>query len=220
MIARIAASAISKLPRQESTCPETPMPHDAWIGLMTFITDAADEAVLLPTGLAVALVLVAMGWRRGAIVWSAVVAGGLAVIVALKIATSACASLAMQAGLLSPSGHTAASAMIAGGLVGLLMRPTRRNRAIAAVAAMLTALVIGVTRVGLGVHTVTDVIVAAPFGVLAAALISTLAAAPPPRFNPAPLLAVAVVVAICFHGLHLHAETIIRNFGANLGCPA
>ncbi len=181
------------------------MPHDAWFGVMSFITDTADEAVLIPTGVAVAL---------------GVVASGLAVIVALKIATSACASLALQAGVSSPSGHTAASAMIAGGFVGLLMAPTGRNRAIAAVAAMLTALVIGVTRVGLGAHTIMDVIVAAPFGVLAAALISTLAAAPPPRFRRVPLVAVAVGVAICFHGFHLHAETIIRNFGHNLGCPA
>ena len=36
---------------------------------MTFLTDFADQAVVLPLVLVLALVLAAQGWRRGAAAW-------------------------------------------------------------------------------------------------------------------------------------------------------
>ena len=101
---------------------------------MNFLTDFADQAVVLPVAGAVLVLLLATGWRRGALAWAGCVSGVLAVMLALKLVTLACGWRVPWTGLYSPSGHTAASAVVYGGLLALLIRPDAAGTAVAALA--------------------------------------------------------------------------------------
>ena len=173
---------------------------------MIFLTDFADQAVVLPVVLAVAIALSAQGWRRGAVVWLAVVFATFGLMLALKLAFLACSPLFGTADLRSPSGHVAAATVVAGGLAALL---TRRRLGVLPVAA-LAALVIGISRVVLGMHSLPEVALGALVGLAGAAALLTLAG-PPPTLKPSRLFAVVVIVAAVFHGLHLPAEAAIRH---------
>ena len=58
---------------------------------MSFITDFADQALILPLVLAVAVSLLLQGWRRGAGAWLLAVFMTFAVMVGLKLVFLACA---------------------------------------------------------------------------------------------------------------------------------
>lgn len=173
---------------------------------MIFITNFADQAVLLPLVLAVAAALAIQGWARGAIVWLCVVFANFAVILLLKLICLACAPVHGLLALQSPSGHVAAATVVAGGLAALL---TRRRLAILPVA-VLAALVIGISRLVLGMHSLPEVVVGAVVGLAGAAALIGLAG-PPPTLKPGKLAAVVLLVAVLFHGLHLPAEAAIHN---------
>lgn len=173
---------------------------------MTFLTDFADQAVILPLVLAVALALAMQGWRRGAMVWLAVMFATFGAMLVLKLAFLACSPLFGPADLRSPSGHVAAATVVAGGLAALL---TRRRRSILPIAA-LAALVIGISRVVLGMHSLPEVALGALVGLAGAAALLTLAGASP-GLKPGRLVAIVVIVAALFHGLHLPAEAAIQH---------
>jgi membrane-associated phospholipid phosphatase len=174
---------------------------------MTFLTDFADQAVVLPVAAAVAIVLAAQGWRRGALAWIAVVGITLGVILVLKVGFLACAPVFSPMELHSPSGHTAAASVVAGGIMALV---AGRLRAVLFVA-FLAAVVIGSSRLELGFHSAPEVVIGALTGVAGAALLSYLAG-PPPSRRPVPLLVVAFVVAMLLHGMRLPAEAAIWRF--------
>src|ERR1700722_3268120 len=88
-------------------------------GIMKFLTDFADQAVVLPVVAAVAIVLFAQGWRRGALVWLGVVSATFAAVLVLKLAFQACGPVFGPWDLQSPSGHTAAASVVVGGFVAL-----------------------------------------------------------------------------------------------------
>jgi membrane-associated phospholipid phosphatase len=171
---------------------------------MEFLTDFADQAVVLPIAAAVAVVLAAQGWWRGAFAWIGVVAITFGVILALKLGFLACGPVFDPMSLRSPSGHTAAASVVAGGLVALLAG----RRLAVTLFALLAAIVIGLSRLELGVHSVPEVIIGGLTGVAGAALLSRLAG-PPPSRRPVSLLAVAFVVAMLLHGMRLPAEAAI-----------
>jgi membrane-associated phospholipid phosphatase len=174
---------------------------------MNFLTDFADQAVVLPVAAAVALVLAAQGWRRGALAWIAVVAMTLGVILLMKVGFLACAPVFHPWELRSPSGHTAAASVVAGGMVALI---AGRLRAVLCVA-LLAAVLIGSSRLELGFHSPPEVVIGALTGVAGAALLSFLAG-PPPSRRPVSLLVVAFVVAMLLHGMRLPAEAAIWRF--------
>src|SRR5258708_39101880 len=89
-------------------------------GIMMFLTDFADQAVVLPVVVAVAAVLLALGWRRGALVWLGSVCATFGVVLFLKLGFLACVPVFGPWELRSPSGHTAAASVVAGGFVTLL----------------------------------------------------------------------------------------------------
>lgn len=179
-------------------------------GLMQFLTDFADEAVILPVAIVVLAVFLVTGWRRGALAWAAGVGCVLGIMLVLKLVVFACGHLLPWTGLSSPSGHTAASAVVYGGILAFVAPQSRRAAVIAACAGGGVALLIALTRLGLGVHTVSDVTVGAAVGV-AGAVVMRMLAGRKPVILPAPrlLLAVAVAMAI-FHGWRMEAETRIR----------
>jgi membrane-associated phospholipid phosphatase len=171
-----------------------------------YLTDFADQAVILPLVLAVAVALAIQGWRRGAVTWLIVVAGTFLATLTFKLMFLACSPLFGPMDIHSPSGHVAAATVVTGGLAAML---TRRRVSILP-AAVLAAVVIGISRVVLGMHSLPEVIVGALIGLVGAAALMRFAGRPP-DLKLAPLIAVIVVVAAVFHGLHLRAEAAIRH---------
>ncbi len=170
---------------------------------MTAITDLADQAVILPLVLVVALAWLAQGRRRAAAVWLLAVCATFAVMLALKLFFLGCPGVSS---LRTPSGHVAAAAIMAGGLAMLLS--SRRWPVLPA--ALLAALVIGWTRLALGEHTLHEVLVGALVGLAGVlALLRFAGPLPPQRFAPRIALA-ALAVVLVFHGLHFPAEARIR----------
>jgi membrane-associated phospholipid phosphatase len=172
-----------------------------------YLTDFADQAVILPLVLAVAVALAVQGWRRGAFVWLIVVASVFLATVVGKIMFLACSPLFGPVDIHSPSGHVAAATVVTGGLAAML---TRRRASILP-AAVLAAVVIGMSRLVLGMHSLPEVIIGAMIGLAGAVALLRFAGPPPPRLRVAPLLLVVVVVAAVFHGWHLPAEAAIRH---------
>jgi hypothetical protein len=171
-----------------------------------YLTDFADQAVVIPLVLAVAIVLAVQGWRRGALVWLVVFAGTAGATLVFKVMFLACSSVFGAPDLHSPSGHVAAATVVSGGLAAML---TGRRVSIIP-AAVLAAAVIGLSRLLLGMHSVPEVVVGALIGLVGAAALMRFAG-PPPALNPGPLIAVIVAVATLFHGFHLPAEAAILH---------
>jgi membrane-associated phospholipid phosphatase len=156
--------------------------------------------------LATAVALAMQGWRRGALVWLIVVAATFATMLALKLMFLSCTPLFGPMDVHSPSGHVAAATVVAGGLAAMLSR--RRTSILPA--AVLAAIVIGVSRLVLGMHSLPEVGLGALIGLIGAAALLRFAGTPP-RLKTGPLVAVTIVVAALFHGLHLPAEAAIRH---------
>ena len=171
---------------------------------MRFLTDFADEAVVLPLVLVAGLVLLALGWRRGAGAWAVSVAGLLLTMLVAKLAAIACG----PPGLHSPSGHTAMAALLGGG-IAVLARRRRRPWAVW-LAALAAAGVIGLTRLALGMHSLAEVLVGGAAGVAAAALLERLAGVRPAGLRLRWLAVAAVVVVSLLHGERLPVEARIR----------
>jgi membrane-associated phospholipid phosphatase len=172
---------------------------------MRFLTDFADQAVVLPLIAVVALMLAVLGWRRGAVAWLAAVGVCFGAVLAMKLVFFTCGPALHMATLRSPSGHAAAAAIIAGGFAVALGRQSREVGAIAA----LGAVAIGATRVALGWHSMAEVAVGGTLGVLGALGFAWLAG-PPPVLRLRWLCVSVVAVALLLHGQHLNAESRIR----------
>ncbi|MBW4089606.1 MAG: phosphatase PAP2 family protein [Proteobacteria bacterium] len=169
---------------------------------MTFVTDFADQAVVLPLVLVLAAVLAAQGWRRGAAAWLLATGGTLAVMLVLKLFAIACGPPLLR----SPSGHTAAAALVCGGLAVL----AGLGATAVGLAAAGGAIVIGLTRIALGMHSWAEAVLGGAVGV-AGALVLARVAGPRPAGLPLRWVVVgAVVVVALLHGLRLPAEAHIR----------
>lgn len=177
---------------------------------MRFVTDFADQAVVLPVAAIVLLVLLATGWRRGALAWAACVAGTLVAMLVLKLLVFACGGPLAWTGLASPSGHTAAAAVVYGGLAALLAPASAGGMIVAAVAGCGFALVFGLTRLALEVHTIPDVMVGAIIGVTGAVVMRRLAGARPAGIASPRLALAALAMMLVFHGHRLNAEPRIH----------
>jgi membrane-associated phospholipid phosphatase len=171
-----------------------------------YLTDFADQAVVLPLVLAIAVALAVQGWRRGAVTWLIVVATTFAATAAFKLMFLSCSPVFGPLDIRSPSGHVAAATVVTGGLAVML---TRRQVSIFP-AAILAALVIGASRLLLGMHSLPEVIFGALIGLAGAATLMRYAGRPP-ELKLAPLIGVIVVIAGLFHGLHFPAEAAIRH---------
>jgi membrane-associated phospholipid phosphatase len=171
-----------------------------------YLTDFADQAVILPVVLAVAIALAAQGWRRGALTWLLVVGATFFATLMFKLMFLSCSPIFGPMDVHSPSGHVAAATVVSGGLAAML---TRRRHSILP-AALLAAIVIGMSRLVLGMHSLPEVVIGALVGLAGAAALMRFAGQPP-RLKIAPLVAVVVVVAMIFHGFHLPAEAAIRH---------
>jgi membrane-associated phospholipid phosphatase len=173
---------------------------------MTFLTDFADQAVMVPLMLAVAIALLAQGWRRGAAAWVVVVCITFGVTLGLKLLFIPCSDTFDMPTLHTPSGHVAAATVVVGGLAVLLL-----GRGLAVLVALATAALIGTTRLVLGEHTGLEVAVGAVVGLAGVAALIRLAGARPATLDVRRVVLIAVLVAVVFHGLHMPAEAHIRG---------
>lgn len=178
---------------------------------MKFVTDFADQAVILPLAATVAAVLAVAGWRRGALAWVAWIGGTLALVLALKLASAVFGHLLPAGELRSPSGHTASAGAVYGGmLAGLAQRLTGHNRwSLACVVVAVAA--VGASRLALDMHTLLDVAVGSAVGVGGGMALVRSAGAPPRDMPLAPVAAAALLVIATFHGAHLVLERPIRD---------
>jgi membrane-associated phospholipid phosphatase len=179
---------------------------------VTFLTDFADQAVVLPTALAIALLLALTGWARGAAVWLLAVMGTTGAITLLKILFVACGPAQFGGIVSSPSGHTAA-AILYGGLAGLAVRRCGGGTGLAFLPAPVVVVAFGLTRVQLGAHTVPEVVIGAVAGCAGVLAVLLLAGPPPRRVRLPRLLGPALFVAVLMHGYHLRAEEQLRHAG-------
>lgn len=161
-------------------------PRCATPDIMQALTDFADQAVVLPLIAVVALMLGLLGWRRGALAWLGAVGLSFVSVLALKLVFATCGPALGLPALRSPSGHTAAAAVIAGGIAVVLGLRRQQIAAIAGLAAML----IGTTRVALGLHTPPEVALGGALGILGVLGFAVVAGKPP---------GAAVAVAVCRH---------------------
>jgi membrane-associated phospholipid phosphatase len=175
---------------------------------VNYFTDFADQAVLLPLAFVVAGCLGISGWWRGAGAWLLGVGATLIVMLILKVGFIACSGDPL---LRSPSGHTAAAAVVCGSLVVVL----GGNRRFALPVALLAALLIGGSRLELGVHSWLEVVVGAAAGLGGAALTARYAG-PMPRFQRNRIVLAAVLVVVLLHGMHLPAEAHIRDIAGRI----
>jgi len=191
--------------------------------LVLFVTDFADQAVVLPVAGAVLLALGLLGWRQAALAWGFCVAATLGGMLVLKLVVMACGIGGLD-DLTSPSGHTASAACVYGGALGLLAPGRRSGTWAAGLAAASLAGLIGLTRLWLGVHTLADVCVGGAVGVAGAAAMRFLAGARPAGLAPWRLGAAALAAMLLFHGRRLDAEPHIRWAASRIWplslCPA
>jgi len=171
-----------------------------------YLTDFADQAVIIPLVLAITVALAVQGWRRGALAWLLVISATFMATLISKLMFLACSPVFGPTDLHSPSGHVAAATVVSGGLAAIL---TGRRISILPVA-VLAAVVIGVSRLVLGMHSLPEVALGALFGLLGAVALMRFAGRPP-ELKLGPLIAVVVVVAALFHGFHFPAEAAIRH---------
>ncbi len=183
-----------------------------------WVTDLADGAVLLPLAALVACGLAVGGRWRAALAWAGCVGGTLGLMLGLKLLVAGCGGPLLALGLRSPSGHTAAAAVIGGGLVALLAGLRGWD---AALPGLLVAAVIAATRIALRVHSLADVMVGAAVGVGGSMALAWLGGGEARgRFRPrgALLLVLAGVVLLALlHGRRLDVEGRIHALGLRLG---
>lgn len=188
---------------------------------LTFITDFADQAVILPVLAVVAIVLSFQ--RRWRVLGAWLCAGGavLATIMVLKVACYSCAWLLPALGpdlgdLRSPSGHGASAAMAYGGLAALTVGSRAPALWTALAAGLLATAIIGTTRVELGAHSVSEVVLGAVVGILGALAFVLLAGQRITAEPGGPVLLAAALAMLVMHGRHLPAEAVIQQTGVVL----
>lgn len=199
------------------------MSFDVIAPVLRFVTDLADQAVLLPLIAFVALLLFLDGNWRVLKAWVAATAGVLGFTLLLKLgfyAASRLTPVLPAIGLISPSGHVAAATVSYGAIVRLLgPRSWRSGHGTLWwwLAGLVVALLVGLTRVLLRDHSVAEVAVGALVGVAGLRLFAVLSANDP-RSPARWKLAAAVLGAIVlFHGDRLAIEHGIRDASVQVG---
>ena len=175
---------------------------------MCFVSDFADQAVMLPLALVVLAGLGVIGWWRGAVAWAIAVGATFGAILFLKAGFLMLTADYGSDYRMSPSGHVASACVVYGGLAVVMLRDRCPRAAIAAIPVVLAS-VIGYTRLALGMHTVAEVVVGAAIGFAGVAVLAA-TVGPRPKTVTWPLPAATCALAVALHGWHLEAEEAIR----------
>jgi len=186
--------------------------HSFW----RFFSDFGDTAVTGPLAILVIGFLVVVGQPRLAVRWALVIIGCAGALGTLKLASAVCSYPLAGSGLRSPSGHTAMSIAVYGGMVAVVA-PTLDRAARTALIAAITILTIGIalSRTIIGYHTPLEVASGVVVGV--AALLAIIAVAVYYRTEHLPirwLIAVALVLLVLFYRTHWPAEQAIHRLAS------
>ncbi len=180
-----------------------------------FLTDFADQAVVLPLILCVAAVLWLSGWRRGTAVWLVGTVATLSVMVILKLTFRACGAEVFDGTIESPSGHTAVAGAVYGSIFAFMSSRLGGRDVSRLVVVLATVVVVGISRVLLKAHNVPEVCVGGAIGFIAAQAMLHLAGDPPDDRSVTlscwPLLALPLLL----HGIHLQAESELDGLAAS-----
>lgn len=173
------------------------------VGPMQFISDFADQAVVLPLAMVVALALGVVGWWRGLVAWTLSAGTTMALVVVMKVAGLA---LTDDFGQSSISGHVAAGSMVYAGLTVMLTGSARLGVMVYAV----VAAAIGATRIELLAHDWLEVVCGALLGGVGLALLIA-GAGRRPHLPNWPVAAAAACTVLALHGMHMPAELALRS---------
>lgn len=181
--------------------------------MMRFITDFADQGVILPVLAVGGLVMLLRGWWRGAAVWVLTASLVLAFMLLLKIAGLYYAWF-VHVPIISPSGHVAAACVVYGGLLFMMGQGWfARFPALMLPSVLAVGLVIGQTRLMLHAHTLLEVVIGCMVGCAGGVMVGR-------KCGPVPhplwiyLLPCVGCIACLFHGCHLGIEGTIRRIFA------
>jgi membrane-associated phospholipid phosphatase len=168
------------------------------------VTNFGDLAVLLPVAVIVAMGLLVKAGPRHVAIWLLAV-GGCALTIALLKVTLCCGGLPAIA---SPSGHTAMSTVVYGGLGFLIVGRRRRwQRAFATAFAALGVVGIAYSRVAVRAHTQEEVFVGLMIGsvfLLVLILLMRRQGVPPQLEKGAGAITLAATcAALLLHGQHV-----------------
>jgi len=179
-----------------------------------FLTDFGDTAVTVPLAVVTAAFLLAVREFRMALAWAGAILLCAGAIGALKTLLAVCSHPLGASGLASPSGHTAMSFAVYGGLAAIAGAGVGRNaRAAVGAAGVAFAAGIAASRAILHYHTVLEVAVGSVVGLAALALIVGAVVRWRPRRLPLAGLAAAVLaMLLIFHGHRWPAERAVGLF--------
>jgi membrane-associated phospholipid phosphatase len=183
--------------------------------MIQFVTNFADQAVLLPLAIGIGLILLFSHWRRAAQAWTIGIGGTYLTMLVLKLCFIACGHL-LLGHIVSPSGHVAAAAAVYGGLFALFARAVTGHSRWTLPTALGIATMIGLTRLSLGAHTVSEVLVGATIGICGAVVSTTLIGPPPRELRIRWLAGLAFAILLLCHGFRMPAEAAIHEVAANL----
>ena len=179
-----------------------------------FLTEYGDSAVTLPLAGATLVVLALGEARRMLHGWLLAVAACGLTVALLKVGFSDCADGGLLGRPFSPSGHTAMSTLVYGGLAWLVSGGRGRAvRALSTGAALALALAIGVSRVVVHAHTPGEVVAGLGLGLLGLLLLQRVARGEALRANVPGLLGVGVLVALLMHGTRWPIEPVLEHLG-------
>jgi membrane-associated phospholipid phosphatase len=173
-----------------------------------FITDFADQSIIIPTVVIIGVVFSLLRWWRGMIAWTAVWFGTLSLVLLLKVMGLICKQ-ANDGLRFSLSGHTACAALLYGSLSVALLSGRIPPKALYLIPAAISIL-IGYTRIVVHAHSVSEVFLGGTVGCISAEIFRTVAATPK-RFAVNYAFIMLVFVTTLFHGAHLPVETSIRK---------
>jgi membrane-associated phospholipid phosphatase len=181
--------------------------------IWSFVTDFGDTAVTVPLAILVTGFLFAAMRPRLAIGWASVILLCVGMISALKLAFTICGYPFAGLGLMSPSGHTAMSVAVYGGLAAVIgsdrKAPARR---LLIPAAVIFTIAIALSRTIAGQHTPVEVAIGLIVGIAALGVMIVLAARYRPEHLPLHWLAAgAFVVFVLFHGTRWPAERALHR---------
>ena len=187
------------------------MHHSIW----DFVTDFGDSAVTVPLALLTLGFLLAAGQRRVALGCVLAISGCAAVIGALKVVLGACGPLIP--GVISPSGHTAMSTAVYGGLALLVsseLAPARRRAVL--VVAGIAVVGIGLSRLVLHDHKPAEIVVGLVIGAAAAAVFRVwLRHTGAPRLPVKWLILAGLAVVAVMHGTRWMVEPAVHRLAGD-----
>jgi len=182
--------------------------HTVWV----FITDCGDSAVTVPLALLTLVFVIAAGAQRLAVGWVLTIGGCAGAIAVLKLAFGGCGQRISIAHIVSPSGHTAMSAVVYGSLALLLgtALPPRYRRAVL-LAAIVGVVGIALSRVVLHEHSVAEIVVGFAVGAGAVAVFRAILAREKPPALALSWFVVSIVALITLmHGTRWMIEPVLQ----------